>query len=184
MRRTGVKKGEWQKKARVCEMKEKYADYISYGLLALAVIGLAFSFIGLLKNNQDSQPAIGAIKVNQNNNQGNGGGTAEPGFGAISSGSTGDGDVSVELTPIEVSENKVRVGIAANTHSVDLSQFDLKQITTMEYDGKMVNPVIAPVLTGHHSNGELVFDVNKKASSFVIRIKGIPKEEERIFRWQ
>ncbi len=104
-------------------------------------------------------------------------------FETIYSGSVDSGDVAVDLTPIGIIGGKLRVGIGVNTHSVDLSQFDLARITTLEYSGKSLKPESAPSLAGHHTSGTLVFNVGEPVSSFKITIRGIPKVEERIFEW-
>jgi hypothetical protein len=104
-------------------------------------------------------------------------------YKAISSGTTGSGDVSIELEPIDVSENSMKVKVSINTHSVDLGEFDLMKITTLEYNGKTVQPTSAPSLGGHHVYDTLVFDTDERPGSFTIRIKGIPKVQERIFDW-
>ncbi len=104
-------------------------------------------------------------------------------FKTISSGSTQSGDALIELTPKEIKDGKLNVDFAANTHSVNLGQFDLMQITTLEYDGNVVKPVSAPTLTSHHNSGTLVFDTGKELKSFKIIINGIPDIEERVFEW-
>ena len=105
------------------------------------------------------------------------------GFKTISTGSTDQGEVQIDITPQGVDSGKLAVDIAINTHSVDTSQFDLKQITTLEYEGKSINPSSAPSLSGHHFNGQLVFDVGKDIKSFTIKISGIPLVEERVYSW-
>jgi len=103
-------------------------------------------------------------------------------FKTISSGTTDSGDVSIELTPAGTKDGKLQISISANTHSVDLSQFDLNQITTLEFEGKSMKPVSAPKLSGHHSSDIIEFDVGD-ISKFSVIIKGIPKVEERVFKW-
>src|SRR3989344_167273 len=88
-----------------------------------------------------------------------------------SSGSTDEGDAQIELTP-SYNNGQLEVEIAINTHSVDLSQFDLKEITTLEYNGKVAKPVSAPALGGHHVNGKLVFKVDEDPDDFTIKIVG------------
>jgi len=104
-------------------------------------------------------------------------------FKTISTGSTEMGDVLIELTPKFVSNQNMVMNINANTHSVDLSQFDLVKITTLEYDGKIIKPTSVLNLGGHHSSGEIAFKVEKEIKSFKVKIKGIPNIEERIFEW-
>ncbi len=104
-------------------------------------------------------------------------------FKTISAGSTDSGDVLVELTPKGTKSEKFEVDVSVNTHSVDLSQFNLMKITLLEYEGKTIRPVSAPKLSGHHSSGELIFDTGKEIKSFKITIKGIPAVDERVFEW-
>ncbi|HLD43651.1 MAG TPA: hypothetical protein VJB08_06745 [Candidatus Nanoarchaeia archaeon] len=106
------------------------------------------------------------------------------GFATIGSGSTDQGDVSIDLTPVKGGK-QLKVLVTANTHSVDLSQFDLREITILEYDGRKIQPSAAPKLSGHHANGEIIFDVSVPSDSeFTIKMRSIPKEEERVFTWR
>lgn len=98
-------------------------------------------------------------------------------------GDTGSGDVAVGLTPLGFKDGNLVMEISANTHSVDLSEFDLKKLITLEYEGNVINPVSAPQLNGHHSYGELIFDVGNEITGYSIKITGIPKVEERVFEW-
>lgn len=150
-------------------MKKDYENYIIHGLLVLVVVGFVFVVINF---------PVDKPRLSMTNNI-----AYEPSFKSIATGSTSSGDVSIELTPQNVNNGQLVVDIAVNTHSVDLSQFDLKEITTLEYNGKTVNPISAPILGGHHSNGELIFEVDGEIDSFTIRIKSIPKVDERIFTW-
>ena len=98
-------------------------------------------------------------------------------------GSTEQGDVLIELTPKEKKDNKLIVEVKANTHSVDLSSFNLEEIATLTYDGKSYKPLSAPALSGHHASGELVFEVPALDKRFTITINGIPSVNERTFVW-
>ena len=98
-------------------------------------------------------------------------------------GTVDSGDVSLEIQPIEVGKAQAVFMVYANTHSVDLSQFDLKQIATLEYGWKSVRPSFAPQLASHHSNGRLIFPVDRKINEFRIIITGIPLTNERVFQW-
>ncbi len=105
-------------------------------------------------------------------------------FREIATGTTGNGDVSIGLTPKSFNNGQLVVDVAVNTHSVDLSEFDLKQITTLEYNGKTATPLSAPVLRGHHAYGELIFDLKSEGlADFKIIIEGIPKISRRVFKW-
>ncbi len=156
-------------------MKKNYEKYVLYGLLAIVVIGAVFAFTGF---------AGGTSKNKLNPNVANSLKADPPSsFKSIMTGDTSSGSVSVELTPSVVSNGQLKVKISINTHSVSLDQFDLKQITTLEHDGKLIKPASAPGLGCYHFSGELVFNVNKEINSFTIRIKGIPLVEERVFNW-
>lgn len=150
-------------------MKETY-QYALYGGLGLLLAGIFifFTFIGSASSgeNQRTAPISKTTGIN-----------------SITTGTTDTGDVAVELTPLGFFDGRLRVQIAVNTHSVDLSPFDLQQITTLETGGKVIKPIEAPALSGHHSSGELVFDVDKTPQKFTISIKGIPQIEERVFMW-
>jgi hypothetical protein len=97
-------------------------------------------------------------------------------------GSMGSGDALVELTPV-IDKNKLVVKFSINTHSVRLSGYDLTKITTLEYEGKIVKPLKASRIGGHHSSGKIVFDIGEDVRSFKIRIDGIPNVQERIYEW-
>jgi len=143
-------------------------DYILYGVLVLAIGTLFMTFGGF----PASQGKVTEVSES---------------YETIMTGTTGNGDVSVEITPLGIEGNQLKLEISANTHSVDLSQFNLKEISFLEYNGKSVNPVSAPSLKGHHASGTLVFDVDSSINDFKLTIKGIPKIEERIFeveKWQ
>jgi len=155
-------------------MKKNYETYITYGILVLVVFILVFAIYGFLKT-----PA------GKNENVTKETGTAAQGFNPITSGSTEQGDVSIELTPSKIANNQLTINIAVNTHSVDLPQFNLKEITFLQYEGKTIKPASVPDLQGHHSNGEIVFDIKEKIKDeFTITIKEIPKVENRVFTWK
>lgn len=157
-------------------MEKSYENYLIYCLLGLVIFAFAFAVYDYSKTTITGD-------ATQVNNEANDVGKT---FESIISGSTEQGDVSVELTPYEISNNQLKVKIATNTHSVDMSQFNLKQITTLEYNGKKISPISAPDIGGHHVNGELVFNIEngKELNLFSIKIKGIPKVDERVFNWK
>lgn len=169
-----------------CEGEKMKTDDIILIVLLAAVVGvLLFAVFG---------SAIFPIKIGGNlGNAGSGSGTgyagstgikqSASGFKTVSTGSTNQGEVEISLTPQGVDNGKLAVDIALNTHSVDTSKFDLKQITTLEYEGKSIKPSSAPSLSGHHFNGQLVFDVGKDIKSFTITLSGIPKVEKRVYTW-
>ncbi len=104
-------------------------------------------------------------------------------FNSISTGSLGSGDTLLVLTPATIDKERLVLKFEVNTHSVRLSGFDLKQITTLEYKGKKLTPVKASRMGGHHSSGTIEFKTGEELGSFIIRIKEIPNVKERVFEW-
>ena len=87
------------------------------------------------------------------------------------------------MQPVEVIPGKVTVKVSVNTHSVDLGQFDLKELTVLRYGSTELKPVQASVLGGHHAEGFLVFQPSGELKSFTIIIKGIPPIDQRKYEW-
>lgn len=106
-----------------------------------------------------------------------------PVFKTQSTGSMDDGDAVVDLKPRGPKNGRLVVSLSANTHSVDLGQFDLTRITTLEYQGKVFRPVKASRIGGHHTRSKIVFDIGEDITSFKIIIKGIPRVQERVYEW-
>ena len=104
-------------------------------------------------------------------------------FIAKSTGSMNSDDAVIELIPELSNENRLELKFNINSHSVSLNKFDLKEITTLEYNNKILSPVKASIIGGHHSSGTIVFDTEEDIGSFTIRIKGIPKVEDRLYEW-
>jgi hypothetical protein len=157
----------------------RFGKIILFGLSFLAGIVLVFAIAKISKG----QPDI----VNDAMAEGEKGIIARAGntpeFSKKSTGSVDEGDVLIELHPQPVQKGRLKVKVAANTHSVDLSRFDLKVITVLEHEGKMFKPVEADKLGGHHSYGKIVFDTGEAINRFKITIKGIPLVQERVYEW-
>nr|MBI4156611.1 hypothetical protein [Candidatus Woesearchaeota archaeon] len=97
---------------------------------------------------------------------------------------TSSSSVTIDLTPKEFDGNNFYLDIGVNTHTIDLSPFDLKKSVTLELNGKYVNPVSAPTLSGHHNSGILTFKIDNLPKKIMIKIKDIPDIPERKFEWQ
>jgi hypothetical protein len=97
-------------------------------------------------------------------------------------GSMDSGDALVELTP-KFDKNWLIVKFSIDTHSVRLNGIDMKAMTTLEYGDKVLKPVKASRVGGHHASGKIVFNIGEDIDSFTIRIKGIPKIEDRVYEW-
>ena len=144
------------------------SDYIIYALLMIVIAGLVYYAADLLKYNTRAEIDTSLKSAN---------------LKTITTGSTENGGVQVDLKPLGVQEGKFTVEIAINTHSVELSGFDLKKIVWLEYGMKKTQPLSAPVLSGHHNSGYLVFDLSENIQKFRVVIAGIPSVDERTYSW-
>ncbi len=93
------------------------------------------------------------------------------------------GEVTIDITPKGIVNGNVIFEIAVNTHTVDMTEFDLSDITTLTIEGKEYRPISSPALSGHHNNGEIIFAITALPKTFEITITGIPDVEERVFSW-
>jgi len=97
---------------------------------------------------------------------------------------TSESSVSIDVTPKSFDGENLIVEIGVNTHTIELNQFNLKELVTLEMEGKTFSPVTAPQLTGHHSKGQLVFATEKKPKTFTLTIKDIPDIPVRTLTWR
>lgn len=106
-------------------------------------------------------------------------------FDPVTTGSTGPGDSEIMLTPEKVGDGELVFSISINTHTVSLEEHDLGDQSYLKLEGEKFEPVEYPTLSGHHVNGELVFDIenNQEPESFEVSINGIPDVDERVFKW-
>lgn len=105
---------------------------------------------------------------------------ATPQFNTASS-SILSGDVAIEVELLTNTSNQLTFSVSLNTHLVDLSQFNLQELVTLEYNGKSFQPISAPKLSGHHASSNLVFEADEERDHFMIKIKGIPRNLNREF---
>lgn len=140
-------------------------------------IGLAMVYL-FLKDTDKGTGIATEVLANENQKQAD-----TRYFDIKTTGSMGPGDALIELTPAVLDKKRLVVKFRINTHSVSLGSFDLTQLATLEYGGKELKPIKASRIGGHHSSGTIVFGTEGDIGSFTIRIKGIPKIEERIYEW-
>ena len=143
--------------------KRKKDNYIIYFLIIIAVIIIVLGIFIAMPSNKSI--------VSQK-------------FQTITTGTTDQGDVTIDITPKELINGKLNTEISINTHSVDISMINLKEEITLEYNGKAIKPISAPKITGHHTLGNIVFDVNEPINEFIIVITNIPKLQSRIYEWR
>ena len=156
--------------------------HLLYGILVVAVAALGFSVWSLgseFFQNPATQPTTTSTAPTSSTQS-----LTQSFLEPITTGSTDQGDVAIELTPSKIDNGLLEVALAANTHSVDLSQFDLQKTITLEYDGQKIAPTSVPVLQGHHASGRLNFNLGTNTKTFTIRIIGIPQVQERLFIWK
>ncbi|MBI2139303.1 hypothetical protein HYU14_00140 [Candidatus Woesearchaeota archaeon] len=159
----------------------KKESLILIGILIFAILAFGYAVWSMFGADN---PALAQQASFGNAFSGNPGGAA-PGNSqkTITTGTTGQGDVEIGLTPQGIARGKLRVQMSVNTHTVDLSQFDLKKLTVLEHGGRLIAPEDTPDLSGHHASGTLSFPIEGEATSFKITIKGIPLPQERVFSW-
>lgn len=152
-------------------------------LLVVVVIGLSYSLLGFSKNSKyskDSNPSIkeSSAKTSPITSQS---ADSKQKFDTKSRNSK----VSIELTPSKFENGELIVDFSINTHSVDLSQYDLKEIVVLDIDGETFKPVSAPKMSGHHNSGELVFNVPEslRSNAFKIIVSDLPNIDKRVLEW-
>ncbi|MBI4144382.1 hypothetical protein HY486_03990 [Candidatus Woesearchaeota archaeon] len=101
----------------------------------------------------------------------------------IVSAKTSEGEVTIDLIPAGYTNGVMAFNIEVNTHTIDLSQFDLSKLTTLEYEGKTILPKTASKLTGHHNSGIITFQTEKEIKNYKIIIKEFAGVPERAFEW-
>ena len=164
--------------------ENKYIIYATFILISIGVILLIFTIIDniIVDNLNNSESLVQDEKIRNymaNNIEAN----IEAKYNPITTGTTSPGDVAIELKPTKITDTEIIISISANTHSVDLQQFNLNNITILKYNDEEVIPVEAMQMSGHHSSGLIKFEIDDKIDNFRIIIKGIPKMTERVFEW-
>ena len=151
----------------------KIENIILIGLLILVIGGLIYSLggFGFFKAgpSKESKTAVKSNVINPIQSESNK--------------KVSESSVSIDLALKEFKNGNMYFDIGVNTHSVDLSPFDLASLTVLEFEGSSIKPSSAPKLSGHHNSGTLIFNTGKELKKFKIRIKGIPDIEERFFEW-
>ena len=97
---------------------------------------------------------------------------------------TSEGSVTIDLTPKNFDGNNFYVDVGLNTHTLDLSNFDLNTnsksefFLTVSFDSSH-----NATITINNVSGTLVFVVNEMPKNFAIAINGIPDLPIRRFEW-
>lgn len=101
------------------------------------------------------------------------------------------GSVTIAVEWIEAGDNSLAFNVDLNTHSVDLDQYDLKELAVLRDDaGNEYRPLSwdsAP--GGHHRRGTLTFtlpgSVSQGETKYIeILIRDVAGIEERVLKWE
>ena len=102
-----------------------------------------------------------------------------------------DSAVTIDMEWIKAKDGSLIFSVAMNTHSVDLDQYDLGELTILRDDAdNEYHPVSwdsAP--GGHHRMGTLTFPLPDSVSQgnakyIEVMIRDIAGIEERVFKWE
>jgi hypothetical protein len=102
-----------------------------------------------------------------------------------------DGAVAVKATliPEKSNKNKLDFEIVMNTHSVDLLQYDISNISEVSFGTEPATQDFkwdASSSDSHHMMGYLIWngDVKEGNDNISLNIKGIDDIPSRVFNWQ
>lgn len=97
--------------------------------------------------------------------------------------------VAVYLNPLRKSDgNQQSFELTLDTHSVDLSQYKLEELSTLKVEGGTEIKASGwkkPGGGGHHASGTVTFDVPDLGNAKYIEliVKNVGGVEERVLRW-
>ncbi len=99
------------------------------------------------------------------------------------------GNIRLELSPEGFENDAFKVRFFANAHDLILDTYDLALMTTLEYENRLLKPLRFDRMKGHHDSGLMVFDLGilhnpDSLTTFSITVRGLPKEETRVFSWR
>ncbi len=109
------------------------------------------------------------------------------GASGFESQSNDENSVTVEVTPLTISDSGMDVELAFNTHSVDLD-FDPTQIIVFrDATGTDIHPISwdGSEPGGHHRRGTLHFDLDSAPQQFIeLEVHDVAEVPTRTFRWE
>lgn len=105
------------------------------------------------------------------------------------SGTMEPGNIRLGLSPEGFENGAFKVRFFANAHDLILDTYDLALMTTLEYENRLLKPLRSDRMKGHHDSGLIVFDLGilhnpDSLTTFSITVRGLPKEETRVFSWR
>jgi len=98
-------------------------------------------------------------------------------------GSMTSGGVKLDLKPLFLKNDILKVKFAANTHAGSLGDHNMMEQVSLQYNGEETRPFEVDRMRGHHSGGTMSFKIDGPLDHFRIVITGIPNEDERVYEW-
>ncbi len=95
---------------------------------------------------------------------------------------TSAGRVSLEVLP-RWESGRLVFTLQANTHSVDLSGVDLRAAMRLRLGDRVLEPVQAGSMQGHHARAEVAFALDAPPQAFRLEIRGVPDVPVRTLAW-
>lgn len=145
-------------------------------VLAAIVIIQAANYIKNYSRKTNSTGSNKSVPQSENQNPSSG----------LEAQTNGEGPVSVQVTPADLTQDKWKFEIVLNTHSVELD-YDLTQLVVLvDSSGNQYKPAAweGDPPGGHHREGVLIFEApNPKPLSIILQINNIGSIERRAFFW-
>ena len=98
----------------------------------------------------------------------------------VATGKMKDGGVKLQLEPHSFENGVFRVKFFANTHSINLGDYDLMELMHLEFENVGYRPVSMDRMRGHHAGGEIRFRGPDVPEHFQIIVRGLPNMENRV----
>jgi len=110
-------------------------------------------------------------------------------YPSFASGVMEPGNIQLELSPEGFENGVFKVRFFANAHDLILDSYDLTLMAKLDDGNQRFTPSFSDRMKGHHDSGLIFFDFGKlhnsaSLSTFSITVRGLPKEEVRVFRWK
>jgi hypothetical protein len=154
----------------------KLVLFVAVFLIALALILGGVWFVGQDETSQGTSQEL--TKTNGDTNSGN--------VQVDVTLATKDNAAEIDAGDYDLSKEQV-FNVAMNTHSVDITGYDMADISFLKTDGKKARASkwdSAEEGGGHHLSGFLVFEKSAEAKELKLIIKGIAGVAEREFSWK
>ena len=160
-------------------MKNGTSAYFIIAVLILLVSGVAIYQYRSTMDNKTSEPEAKPEKTETTENTGF---LKEGEYPTFVTGEMEPGNIRLELKPEGFENGVLSIRFFASAHDLVLDSYDFTQVTTLEYKGRKIKPEYADMIKGHHGSGLMTFKVENELGEFSVTVKGLPKEEFRVFK--